>query len=465
MPRSKSTRRGHRVTRRTALKALGLSALAAPFYQMFLSDPRRASANVGSAQRLIVFYFPDGVPGTSDNGELSKWHATGSETQFTLPEVLSPLEPFRDQCVFFNGLSMGGTDSGSHPGGAKKLLTGVDGGFGQSIDQYLANTVGAASPHRMLYLGSMANVSNASGDKHISYPNAGQSTAPEDHPIFAFDRVFGGSYNGGDGGGGVTPGANLDVSVIDGSLAELQALRGRLGTTEQAKLNLHLESLREVERRIRAQAQDTPPPSTCQDPYLDASSFQASRIHESDHFPTVLELQIDLMVQAMACNQTRVGVIQCSHHTSELIMSRFVDTEMHDAGFDMRSHQASHYGPAHDFGRREFSDFVKQRRWFVSQFANLLGRLRSIPEGDGNMLDNSLVLMCTEVSDGNTHLHDNMPFVLAGGGNGAIRTGRLLQFDYLRHSHLLVSLARAMGQDIWQFGQESNGPVPGLLTF
>src|SRR5512134_2819995 len=101
----------------------------------------RSRAATGSAKRLIILYHPDGVPGLSSSGQPSEWHPTGSETQFTLPPVLASLQPYRDKCVFFRGLSMGPADSGSHPGGAKKLLTAVDGGNGISIDQRLASTV------------------------------------------------------------------------------------------------------------------------------------------------------------------------------------------------------------------------------------------------------------------------------------------------------------------------------------
>jgi hypothetical protein len=107
---------------------------------------------------------------------------------------------------------------------------------------------------------------------------------------------------------------------------------------------------------------------------------------------------MDLMVQAMACGMTRVGVIQASQHTSELIMSRFMGTPMYDPGFDMRSHQASHYGASHDLAHREYLAFKQQRRWWIEQLAYLLGSLAARPEGEGTMLDYSLVLCCTEVA-------------------------------------------------------------------
>ncbi|MEO1270462.1 MAG: DUF1552 domain-containing protein, partial [Myxococcota bacterium] len=380
-----------------------------------------------------------------------------------LTETLEPLRAYKEDCVFLNGLSMGPTDSGSHPGGAQKLLTGVDGGHGESIDQYLARTVGSDRPHRHLYLGAMAN-HNASGDKHISYPTAGNSVPPEDNPLRAFERLFGTTAPPGGDPDGDRQRA-MDISVIDGALAEIQALQAKLGEAEGRKLGLHLEALREVERRIKTDAAEHPgsEPESCTNPNLNTSSVDTNRLYEPDRFPSLLRLQIDLMVQAMACGLTRVGTIQASHHTSELIMSRFEGSEMFDAGFDMRSHQASHYGARHDAQRREFRDFVQQRRWFVQQFAYLLEQLKARPEGDGTMLDHSLVWMCTEVSDGNTHLHDNMPFVLAGRAGGRLSTGRLLQYDYERHSNLLVSMANAMGDPLRHFGQASSGPLSGLL--
>ena len=189
-----------------------------------------------------------------------------------------------------------------------------------------------------------------------------------------------------------------------------------------------------------------------------------SRLYDPGHFPQVLQAQLDLVVQAMACGLTNVGVVQASQHTSELVMSRFPGTPLYKPSFDMRSHQASHYGQSSD---PKFDDYVKQRTWFAAQFAYLLDQLKARPEGSGTMLDNSLVLFCSEISDGNTHSHDDMPFVLAGHGGGAVRTGRL--FDYAgagrHHSDLLGSIAHAMGDpSITTFGEGGMGLLPGLLA-
>ncbi|MFZ9886512.1 MAG: DUF1552 domain-containing protein [Myxococcota bacterium] len=429
-----------------------------------------ARADLGQARRIIFFYFPDGVAGPSQNGEPSLWHPSGSEHNFGLPAQVSALEPYKNDCIFFTGLSMGSTDNGSHPGGAKKLLTAKDGGSGWSIDHFLGQTAGADRPFRHLYLGAMANQNGASGDKHITYVNPGQTVAPEDNPIAAFGRLFDGNAPESTPAPSTTPGGparpNLEVSVLDGMLAEMNAYKTRLGAVEAAKLDFHLESLREVETRVRALEEtttgDVQVSASCQNVVVADGGFANGELYNPERFPSILKTQIDVMVNAMACGLTRVGTIQGSHHTSELIMSRFLNTSMYTPGYDMRSHQASHYGASHDDTKSEFDHFMKQRKWWVAQFAYLLEQLKTRPEGEGTMLDHSIVVLCSEVCDGNTHQHDNMPFVVAGGASGFFSTGRLLHLGSRRHSDLYISLARAMGQDVWAWGDASSGPISEL---
>ena len=456
--------------RRRFLELAGGATLALPTAMGLLGRSARAAYGGGVAKRLIVFYFPDGVVGPSQDGDASKWHAQGSEFDFELSGLLEPLGAFKSDCVFLNGLHMGATDSGSHPGGARKLLTGVDHGNGESIDQLLARTAGSSMPFHHVFLGAAATHNGASGDKFISYPNPGQTTAPNDDPIAAFQQYFGSPLPPGVVGAGKEAelAAHLrTLSVLDAALSDLGDLRGQMGKADKAKLDLHLDALHEVEQRVQTFAEqatspDQTPPS-CDDPALDTQGLTSATLYEPEQFPTILRLQTDILVQAMACGLTGVGVLQGSHHTSELIMSRFAGTEMYDPGYDMRSHQASHYGSKHDPSKLEYAAFRQQRRWWVEQFAYLLAELKARPEDDGTMLDHSVVLLCTEVCDGNTHAHDNMPFVVAGQAGGCISTGRLLQPWGTRHSNLLVSLAHAMGETVDWFGQDSSGPLSGLV--
>lgn len=433
-----------------------------------LSGPRLARGdNPTGARRLIVFYFPDGIAGRSQNGEASLWPPTMNGANVQLSELLQPLSGMERKCVFLTGLSMGPVDEGSHPGGAKKLLTGVDGGNGASIDQYLANTAGASAPFRHLYLGAAATANNASGDKFISYPNADVTAAPEDDPVAAFTRLFSSGTTGTTQPMRAPPGMSAadDRSILDVALADLNDLRARAMPDEQAKLDQHLQSLRELELRLQAMStMTTPDPgASCTSPTLGFTAMSRQALLAPENFPAVLRAQTDLMVTAMACGLTRVGVLQASQHTSELIMSRFMGSEMYDPNFDMRSHQASHYGARQDRSNRLFTDYVKQVRWWVAQFNYLLQRLDARPEGTGTMLDNSLVLLCSEVSDGNTHSHQDMPFVLAGGAGGMLRGGRVLDFGGRRHGDLLATLAAAMGQTVHGYGTDSSGTLPGVL--
>lgn len=442
------------ISRRGFLFGLGASAAALPFAGTLSRAFGDAS---GRARRVIVFYFPDGVPGRSQDGDASLWEARDEGGRVGLSECLEPLRGVEGECVFLNGLSMGGADEGSHPGGAKKLLTGVDGGHGESIDRSLARSAGASAPHPHLYLGAMATVSGASGDKHISYLGPGHTVPPEDDPRRAFERLFRDVMP-------VDPGGAWDPrqSLLDVSREELDALSRGLGTRERGKLALHLDAIRELESRLAPPTE--PPPASCEAPAVDFAGVMDGALHTPERFGDILRAQIDVMVTAMACGQTRVGVIQGSHHTSELIMSRIAGSEMHDPGFDMRSHQASHYGARHDRGNRLFTDFVAQRRWWVSRFRDLLDALRARPEGEGTMLDHSLVLLCSEVSDGNTHSHADMPFVVAGRAGGCVTPGRVLEHRGRRHGELLLAMGHAMGERWDRYGDAGHEPLPGLLS-
>lgn len=449
---------GRRLSRRSLLQSLGAAAVAAPFVGLTHAKRARASATM-RARRVVFFYFPDGVAGTSQNGDASEWHPIGGQTGFSLPRCLEPLGTRARDVNFLVGLSSGGTDSGSHPGGAKKLLTGVDGGGGMSLDQFLAHGVFSSSPWRHLYLGAHATVNNASGDKFISYPTGGQTVAPEDNPRVAFARLFGGGA-----AAAPTPGLpDARTSILDVVKADLADLRGGLGTSDRARLDTHLQSVREVETRLGTM-QPTPPSSTCAAPSL-AYAVDDAQLYDPARFPEVLGAQIDVAVLALSCGMTRCVTLQASHHTSELIMSRFPNTEMFTPNFDMRSHQASHYGAGHDDSRAEYRAYVLQRRYFVAQYKRLLDELASRPDPEvagATLLDTTLVLLCSEVSDGNTHSHDDLPLVLAGSAAGLWSTGRHLTFGYERHHKLLTSIARACGADIGGFGQDSGGTLGGL---
>ena len=303
-----------------------------------------------------------------------------------------------------------------------------------------------------IYTSVCRNYNNASGDKHIVYPSAGTTMSPQDNPAQAFQDVFSAFSS-------TSPTSNNESrkQLINALLEDTLVLRNRLGGIEKDKLDYHISSLQELDSRLEQLTVPTESSAICTEPTINLDGMLD--LYDPANFPAICKAQLDLAVLAMECNITKVATIQLSHHTSELIMSRFPNTEMYDPNYDMRSHQASHYGSNHNWESREFQAFAQQRIWFVNQFRYLIEQLHNRPEGDGTMLDNSIVVLCSEVADGNTHEHHDLPVIVSGGGGGTIRGGRLMDFTFRSHGDLWTGLAQAMGSDIQSFGHSHGGAI------
>jgi hypothetical protein len=428
-------------SRRTLLRTLGASALLAPFAQPFALQRARAAL----PKRAMFVYVPDGcIP--------AKWHPKGTETNFTLPEMSAPLASVQKHLVFLEGLTMysGGA---THEGGIAKVLTGVG---DQSLDVFLGDRLGAGTPHRSLQLGVGATFQNGAGS--MSFIGPGQPVSPEDDPLNGFTRVFGGVSQGGDG----DLAKRRKKSVLDAALGDLESLRQRLGQTERERLDVHLDSLREVEGRITQNAA-----AGCSTGGFNGAGFSVSptdyypkTYHKEELLQTVGTLQMDLAILALSCGATNVVSLMWSHPVSP--------TRIPATGASAGNHDASHYG---EETSALACDFIKLKRWFMEQFAYLIDKLSRTPDGDGSLLDNTLVLLCSELGDSDDHDHKSVPFVLAGRAGGALRTGRYLNYTGKRagenepHTKLLVSMANALGVSIDSFGYTGHGtgPLSGLL--
>ncbi len=436
-----------RPTRRNFLRGVAATSLLAPFAsELLTAGPRKARA--ASPKRAMFVYVPDGcIP--------EKWHATGSEKDFTLPDMSAPLTPIKDKLVFLSGLTMyaGGA---THEGGIRKVLTGVS---DVSLDVFLGQKLGKDTPHASLQLGVGSNFQNGSGS--MSFIGAGQEVKADDDPLNAFTRVFGGVAAGKEDGAAALA-KRQKQSVLDAALSDLASMKTRLGTTERKKLDTHLESLREVERRITGNAI-----TACDITAFNAAGFAKSSsdnypktYEREDKFQTVSRLQMDLAALSLSCGATRVASLMFSHPVSPL---HLVDT-----GVSTANHDASHYGEATS---NTAKDFVTLKRWFMEEFVYLIEKLDATPDGTGSLLDNTLILLCSELGDSNRHDHDNMPFVLAGGAGGALELGRSLKYNGKNagqnepHSKLLVSIANAMDVDVDTYGYAGHGTggLTGLL--
>jgi hypothetical protein len=434
------------LSRRSFVRGVGAGLVLAPFVNAINLGRARAAVQ----KRVMFVYVPDGcIP--------ARWHPTGTETAFTLPEMSAPLEPIKKHLVFVDGLTMysGGA---THEGGAAKVLTGVG---AQSIDVFLGEKIGASSPFRSLQLGVGATFENGSGS--ISYIGDKQPVNPDDDPTNAFKRIFGAAPGGGGADGDLEKRKKL--SVLDAIKGDLSALKQQLGSTEKQKLDVHTDSLREVEMRLMGGGLSTA--MGCGMPVLDTRGFAViptdyypKTYHKEQNFKTVGQMQMDLAVLALSCGATNVATLMWSHAVSP--------THILETGITTGNHDASHYGEP---SSQNAKDFTTLKRWFMDQFVYLIERMEKTPDGTGSLLSNTLVVLCSELGDSNLHDHERVPFVLAGGAGGALRTGRYLDFRGKNkgknepHTKLLTSIANAMDVKIDSFGYagEGTGTLAGLF--
>ena len=159
-------------------------------------------------------------------------------------------------------------------------------------------------------------------------------------------------------------------------------------------------------------------------------------------FRALLRAQVDVMVNAFACDVTRIGSIQCSSAVNAL---RFTFMGLNDN----EGHSLSHSGDSNELLQGQWDQMLT---WYSEQQAYLLERLASVSEGAGTLLDNTLLLFVNEISRGNTHSHEDMPFILAGGAGGALNAGRYLRYDNENHLRLLQSVLELMDVDSSDFG-------------
>jgi hypothetical protein len=317
---------------------------------------------------------------------------------------------------------------------------------GVSIDQVLAERIGQASRFPSLELGCEKPLTSGNCDSgyscayscNISWKSATTPQLKEIDPRLVFERLFGDE--------GISPEERAKrlarrKSLLDYAREDAARLQVKLGATDRRKLDEYLTAVREIERRIQKAEADaaaqTPPPMA--KPAGIPADF-------SEHVRVLAEL----MVLAFQTDQTRVATHMIANDGNN---KSFPWLEVADG-----HHEISHHGT--DAGKIE--KLKKVDRFHVELLAGVLARMAAIPEGDGTLLDHSLVLYGAGISDGNAHNHDELPILLAGGGNGTVKPGRHLRFP--RHTplcNLYVSLLERAGAQDTSFG-DSNGRIEGI---
>jgi hypothetical protein len=407
--------------------------------------------------RLLVFFTPNGT-----NPDV--WFPTAgtSETDFTLNATHQALAPFRDKILFTSGINMESLQIGPgepHQRGMGAVLTGThlqegnfvggDGtlagwGNGISLDQHVANTIGQSTPFKSLELG--VRIHGSEVRHRINYAGPAQPLPPQVNPRLAWNSLFA------DLGTEPTEAAATKARrqrVLAAAREQFLALRPRLSSADLQKLDQHHSHVAEMEARLDAYGTLG---EQCQQPSQPPLMLQPE--HE-DNMDEAIPLQIDNMVMALACDLTRVGTLQMSSGANNI---RFPHLSSYSD-----DHQLSHAGPGDTTSQGEWAT---RKTWYAEQFAYLLGQLDAVPEGDGTLLDHTLILWCSELAQGNTHSHANMPFLLAGGQSVGLQTGRYVQYTGARHNDMLIAMMNAMGIDGNVFGDPAycGGPLAGLFA-
>ena len=435
--------------RRTVLRGIG-ATLALPLLDAMVpalsASTRTAAAPV---RRLGFFYVPNGVAMT---GTVNQWTPEGVGTGFTFSPILKPLESFREQLVVVSGLSHKEADSkgdgnGDHTRGSATWLNGVrpkhtegaDVRAGTTADQIAATALGQDTLLPSLELGLDPNfmVGNCEGGYSCVYMNTLAWRTPttplpaEVNPRIVFERLFG------EGG---TPEQRLAQarktgSLLDAVLDQMARLQQTLGPADRDKASDYFDSVREIERRIQHTEQQG---GAAVLPALERP------LGIPDTYAAHAELMFELQRLAFQADITRVFTFMMGRETSPRTFPEIGVSEPH--------HGLSHHGNKSE----QLEKFARVNTYQVQQFSSFLEKLRTTPDSEGTLLDNSLLLYGGGLSNGNEHSHINLPLVLAGGAAGRLEGGRHLEYPIdTPMANLLLSVLENVGVSEDQLGDST----------
>lgn len=440
---------------------LGLPILEAMGQILPEASPRAAAADhpekkVQPPVRLACLFFPNGV--WEEN-----WFPKEQGTDYKMPFALEPLERHRQDLLVFSGLDKQHSHTGDgHYAKTANFLTGLPvrktagkdisvGGI--SIDQLCAQQVGRLTPLPSLELGVdpvISGIDSVVGYTrlygcYISWRSPNMPVAREINPRLAYERLFG-VIRAGRASQSDQRAADDRRALLDLVLDDAKRLRGRLGRDDQYKLDEYLDSVRDVERRLEFFSK--PDPREWRPSIEPGQDIAAPSGAPGDHQEHV-RLMLDLIALAFWTDSTRISTFMFANDVSPKDFSQLI------TGVSGGHHELSH----HQKQKEKYEPYSKINRWHSEQLAYLMDKLRSIKEGGRTLLDNSMILFGSSMSDGNRHDPNNLPIILAGRAGGKIRTGQHIACPKNTPlCNLYVSMLDRMGTPVDSFG-DSTGPM------
>lgn len=432
------------IPRRTFLRGAG-AAVALPFLESMLPAQTPLSSSAASPKpRASFIYIPHGAI-------MSQWTPAQQGTKFEFTPILKPLEPFRDDLTIISGLEAAmagpatGESGGDHSRSAAVFLSGVrpkhtagsDVRLSATIDQVVARKIGQDTPLPSLelgiedvgYTGICGYGYSCSYLNTISWETPTKPLPMEINPQVVFERLFGDGATAEDR----VERKRQDRSILDSITHDVARLKTKIGPSDRSRLTDYLDDIREVERRL--QLAETAGVDT-------ASAETPIGIPQS--FDEHAKLMYDLQVLAFKAEITRVSTFMYARDNSNHTYPA--------SGVIAPFHSASH----HSDRPEAIETYAKINRYHIGLLAHFLDRLRSTEDGDGNLLDHSLVVLGSTMSNGNEHDHAPLPMLVAGGLSGKLRGGRHLQFPSRTPlSNLMLSLIGKFGIEKESFGDST----------
>lgn len=447
------------ISRRAALRSFGVT-LALPLLDSMVpaQTPLRQTA-ASAPSRLACIEMVHGAAGSTDEGASKHyWSPAKDGADFDFSYSLEPLAPFRDCLTIISGTdarqadafvpSEGGADhfrssavflTATHP----KQTAGPDVYNGISIDQVYAQQFGQDTRLPSIQLcieniglsGSCGYEYNCIYSDTISWASPTAPLAMTVNPRVAFENLF---AEAGSPAGQRAP-RPASGSILDGIAPQAARLQSRVGAGDRGRLHAWLEEIRAVERRIQAIER--------RNATAGQRALPAAPLGVPDSWEEHVKLMFDLQVLAFAAEVTRVSAFKMSRDTSNRVFP--------ESGVKDPFHTLSHHSGRPDL----VAEFAKLNRYHVSLVPYFLGRLKNTPDGDGNLLDHSLVLYGSSMGDSNTHNHRRVPLFLAGHAGGQLK-GNLHRVckDGTPQANALLTVMHKLGVDIDHVG-DSTGEI------
>jgi hypothetical protein len=432
--------------RRSFLRGVGVT-VALPLLDAMV--PALSAAPV-SPRRLGFVYIPNGAV-------MAKWQPKAAGALQELPSTLSPLAPFKNQLVIPIGLNQKmaesfGDGNGDHSRAGSTYLSGVhpkhtegaDVKNGTTVDQYAAQELGRDTRLRSLevameqvfLIGNCDNGYSCAYTNSISWRTPTEPNPMETNPRVVFERLFG------DGGSAAARLAQMreDRSILDFVDSGIAGLQKKLGATDRNIVSDYLDSVREIERRIQIAERQQDGESSLVLPERPIGAPEAYEEHA--------KLMFDLIALAFQADITRVFTFTLGKEQTNQPYPQIGVNDAH--------HAVSH----HQNDPAKLEKGAKINKYHVELVAYFLNKLKATPEGDGNLLDHSLVLHGGGISDADAHSHINLPLVLVGGAGGSIKGGRSVSYPAgTPMNNLHLALLDKVGVRIEKFGDAT-----GVLT-